>query len=248
MHGAQAGFGAGREPRVMSPEAVRSMLVSAGSLEGEDEARLSKARVFAVIGRRSLPSLIEATVVPAVLFYLCLVHIGPVVAMLAALAWSYGAVVRRLVMQTPVPGVLRLAVLGLTVRTLFGILSGTFVYFLQPVVTTVALAAVFLASLRFGRPMIGRMAEDFCPLAPEIARLPSIERLFTGLTALWAATHLFNASVTFALLMSVSTAHFVLLKTFVSLAITCTAIVLTVSLAIRTARAEDLVLARVRPR
>jgi hypothetical protein len=219
-----------------------SMLVDASGSHPR-ESGISRLRVLAVIGRRSLPSLIEATVFPAVLFYLCLVHIGPAVAMIAALSWSYGAVMRRLVFDGRVPAILFLATLGLTVRTVLGFASGTFVYFLQPVMTTLALAAVFLGSLCIGRPIIGKLAHDFCPLSPDIACRPSIKRLFGKLTLLWAGVHLLSAAATFTLLVSVSTPTFVLTKTLLSLGITCTAIVLTVSWAIQTARAENLVFA-----
>jgi hypothetical protein len=230
----QAGKAASSSPR--------SLLVAA-SADGPDVRPLSKLHVLAVIGRRSLPSLIEATLFPAVLFYVCLVHFGPGVAMIAALSWSYGAIARRVLSGKPVPAILKLAVLGLTVRTIFGVMSGTFIYFLQPVVTTLALSVAFLASLWIGRPIIGRLAHDFCPLSPEIASLPSIERLFAVLTVLWAGVHLVSAAATFALLVSVSTPTYVLLKTFVSLGITTSAIALTVSWAIRTARTENLVFA-----
>jgi intracellular septation protein A len=223
---------------------VCSMLVAATSTD-EPGGHLSKPRVLAVLGRRSLPSLLEATVIPAVIFYVFLVNVGPGAAMLAVLAWSYGAVVRRLVSGRRIPAILMLAVLGLTVRTIFGIMSGTFIYFLQPVVTTLALAAVFLGSLMFGRPIIGRLAGDFCPLSPEIANRPAVLRLFSGLTLLWAGVHLLTAATTFALLVSLPTESFVALKGVACLAITIGAIVLTVSWSIRTARAEDLVMARV---
>ena len=124
-------------------------------------------------------------------------------------------------------------------------MSGTFIYFLQPVVTTLALAVVFLGSLLFGRPIIGRLASDFCPLSPEIANRPAILRLFWGLTLLWAGVHVLTAAATFGLLVSLPTQTFVALKSLVCLAITVVAIVLTVSWSIRTARAEDLVMARV---
>ena len=218
------------------------MLVDA-TVDDRRASGLSKLRVLALLGRRSLPSLIEATVFPAVLFYLCLVHVGPGLAMIAALSWSYGAVVRRLVFDGRVPAILLLATLGLTVRTLLGFASGTFVYFLQPVMTTLVLAGVFLGSLCVGRPIIGRLAHDFCPLSPEIASRPPIKRLFGKLTLLWSAVHLLSAAATFTLLVSLSTPTFVLTKTIVSLGITCTAIALTVSWAIQTARAENLVLA-----
>jgi hypothetical protein len=223
----------------------RPMLIAAPTGERSPATQLSKLRVLEAVGRRSLPSLIEATVVPAVLFYVFFTTLGPTPAMLAVLTWSYGAVLRRLITGTGIPGILQLAVIGLTVRTIVGILSGTFMYFLQPVATTLALAIVFFASLTFGRPMIARMASDFCPLAPEIAARPGVVRLFSGLTLLWAIVHLLSAATTFTLLVSLPTPTFVAVKSLVSLAITISAIVLTVSWSIRTARAENLVFARV---
>ena len=225
--------------------ATRSLLVDATHPDAQVGRPLSKIRVLTVIGRRSLPSLAEATLVPAVLFYVCLVSFGSSIAMIVVLSWSYGAVFRRLVLHVRVPAILSLAVLGLTVRTLLGIMSGTFVYFLQPILTTLALAVAFLGSLWLGRPIIGRLAHDFCPLSADIASRPSIASLFNRLTILWAGVHLLSAAATFALLMSVSTPTFVLLKTVTSLAITFSAIVLTVSSAIRTAQTENLVFARV---
>ena len=45
---------------------------------------------------------------------------------------------------------------------------------------------------------VGRMAVDFCPIAPEVAARPGVVRLFTGLTALWAGVNLASAATTFA--------------------------------------------------
>jgi uncharacterized protein DUF3159 len=220
------------------------MLVAAGDTRLSSGRRLSRLHVLTIIGRRSLPSLVEATLFPAVLFYVCLVHFGDGVAMIAALSWSYGAVVRRLLFGRHVPAILTLAVLGLTVRTLLGLTTGTFVYFVQPIMTTLALAAAFLVSVCIGRPLIARLAHDFCPLSPEITSRSSIKQLFSRLTWLWAGVHLVSATATFLLLVSVSTPTFVLLKTALGLAITGGAIGLTVSWAIQTARKENLVFAR----
>jgi hypothetical protein len=236
MHGA---------PAVVADESERPMLVAAPLGDRPAGSALSKMRVLEAVGRRSLPSLIEATVVPAILFYVFFMTLGPTAAMLAVLSWSYGAVLRRLVSGHGVPGVLQLAVIGLTVRTIVGVLSGTFMYFLQPIATTVALAVVFFGSLAFGRPMIARMASDFCPLSPDIAGRPGVVRLFSGLTLLWAGVHLLSAATTFVLLVSLPTPTFVAVKSIVSLAITMSAIVATVSWSLRTARTENLVFARV---
>jgi hypothetical protein len=219
------------------------MLVAAPSLDAS-VTPLSNKRVLAVLGRQSLPSLAEATLIPSIIFYLCLVHIGAGAAMIAVLSWSYGAVLRRWVSGHRIPAILMLAVLGLTVRTVLGLMSGSFIYFIQPVITTLVLAAVFLGSLCCGRPIIGHLAHDFCPLSSDIAGRPAITRLFTGQTLLWAGVHLLTAATTFGLLVSVETATFVLLKSVVSLTITISAIVVTVSWSIRTARSEHLVMAR----
>lgn len=230
---------------VVVGEIEKPMLVAAPSGDRAAARSLSKLRVLEAVGRRSLPSLIEATVIPAILFYVFFTTIGPTPAMLSVLAWTYGAVLRRLVGGHGLPGVLQLAVIGLTVRTIVGIMSGTFMYFLQPIATTLALALVFFGSLLFGRPMIARMASDFCPLSPEIAGRPGVVRLFSGLTLLWAGVHLLSAATTFTMLVSLPTTTFVAVRSVVSLAITISAIVATVSWSIRTARAEDLVFARV---
>jgi len=221
------------------------MLVACSNRHDAPRSTISRWRVLRVVGRRSLPTLIEATVIPSVLFYVFLVRYGPPAAMLVALGWSYAAVLRRLSTGRDVPGLLQLGLAGLTVRTVVGLLSGTFMYFLQPIAATLVLAIVFLATLRFGRPMIARLASDFCPLHPEIAARPAVVRLFSGLTLLWAGVHLLSAGMTFTMLMTLPTAVFVPLKTAVSLAITFSAVVLTVTWAMRTARAENLTFAPV---
>ncbi len=224
----------------------RAMLVAGGSDDvSAGRTPISKLRVLRMVGRRSLPALIEATVIPSILLYVFFVTVGPAAGMCAALGWAYGSVLRRLLTRQSVPGVLQLAVAGLTVRTVVGLLSGTFMYFLQPVATTVVLALVFLASLRFGTPMIARMASDFCPLDSEVSCRPAVTRLFSGLTLMWAGVHLLSAGTTFAMLVSLPTTTFVALRSFVSLAITISAIVFTVSWAMRIARSENLVFARV---
>jgi hypothetical protein len=217
------------------------------SVVGDPEHHpLSKATVLAAVGRRSLPRLLEATIVPAVLFTLLVAFVNGAAAMVAALAWGFVAVMRRVVVGRPVPGILILATVGLTVRTLVGLLSGSmFAYFVQPVATTVALAALFFGSVLVGRPIITRLAHDFCPVTDEVADRPAVTQLFAGLTLLWAGVHLLTAATTFGMLVTMPVTVFVLVKTLTCLAITIAAIVLTVSWAIRIARREDLVLAPV---
>ncbi len=207
--------------------------------------KLAKGPILAAVARRGIPNLVEATIFPAVLFVVVLATIGTGVAMIAVLAWSYGAILRRLLRGRRVPAILLLATLGLTIRTLVGLASGsTFAYFVQPIATTVALAALFLGSVVVGRPVIGRLADDFCPISSEVAGRPAVLRLFTGLTVLWAGVHVLTAATTFGMLVSLSVPMFVTLKTIACFAITAAAIVVTVVWALNTARSEDLVFAR----
>jgi hypothetical protein len=185
---------------------------------------------------------VEATLVPTALFLAFGALWGPGAAMVAVLVWSFGAVARRLAYRQRVPALLGLATVGLLVRTVVGLASGsTFAYFVQPVATTVALAAVFAGSVVFGRPVIARLAHDFVPLGPDIVDRPAVAQLFAGLTLLWAGVHVLNAATTFGLLVSLPVPMFVALKSVASAAITVPAIAVTIVLALRTARSERLV-------
>ena len=138
-----------------------------------------------------VPYLIEATLIPTVLFYAFLIAMNLSWAFVAAMAWTYCAVARRLVSRRPIPALLMLACLGITVRTVVYLCSGsTFVYFMQPIVRTLATAGVFALSVLIGRPLIARFASDFCHLSPEVQGRPAIDRLFRRLTYLWAFINL----------------------------------------------------------
>jgi hypothetical protein len=199
----------------------------------------SKLNVFAAVVRRCGPHLIEATVVPAVLFYGCLMAVGLGAAYVAALGWSYAALGRRLLRHLPVPPILVLGVIGISVRTLVAVIShSSFVYFFQPVLGTVAMGCVFLLSVCIGRPLIGRLADEFWPITTEMAERPAIVRLFRRLTLLWAAVNLASAALTMSLLLSLPLGAFLAVKQVSGLAVTAGAVFLTVSLSLSTARRE----------
>lgn len=201
------------------------------------------------IARRTVPHLLEATIIPALLFYVVLVRAGAGAAMVVTSAWSYAALVRRLVRRERVPVILLLGLGGLTARTLVGVLSGSAaMYFVQPVLTTAVMAAVFLGSLAVRRPVVAAMALDFCPIGPEVTSRPGVRRLFRRLTALWAGVHVATGTATLALLVTLPLPSFVLAKTVVCLAITAAGVTATVAMALRTVRAEGLVLAGSAPR
>lgn len=214
--------------------------------EAELEPRaLHVPQVLGAVLRRGLPNLVEATLVPTVLFIVVVALTGPVAAMATVLVWGYGAIGRRLLFHQRIPALLVLATAGLTVRSVIGLASGsTFAYFVQPVATTVALAGIFAGSALLGRPVIARLAHDFVPLHPEVADRPAITHLFVGLTLLWAGVHLLTAATTFGMLVTLPVPLFVALKTVASMSISVAAIAITIVMALRTARREELVFAK----
>lgn len=221
---------------------------------GADENRVPDAAgpvelpSLGAIAGRALPNLLEATIAPAVLFYVMLVHVSAGAAMVATLAWSGGALARRLAGNQRVPSILVLSLLGLGIRTVVGLASGsTALYFVQPVLTATGMGIVFLGSLALGRPLVSSLAYDFCPLTDEVAGRPGVVQLFRRLTLLWAGVHLLTAAVTLGLLVSLPLATFVAVKTVACLAITGAGVAVTVCWSLRTVRCEGLSLAHGHP-
>jgi hypothetical protein len=209
------------------------------------ESRMSALPILGAVARRSFPNLLEASVIPSVLFYVSMVMVSVGVAMLAAACWSLVAVLRRMIRGKAIPAVLLLGVVGLTAKTTLALLSGsTALYFMQPIATTLVIAGVFLGSLLVGRPLVARLASDFCPLAPGVLARPAVARLLTRLTLLWAGVYVASAAMTTTLLATVPLTTFVATKTLVSLIITGTGVLVTIVCSLRTARLEGLVFGR----
>jgi intracellular septation protein A len=203
---------------------------------------LSRAAVFGSVVRRSGPHLLEASLIPTALFYACLVMAGLGTAYAAALVWLYASVGVRLARRRPIPPLLVLGVVGITVRTTVAVASGSsFFYFAQPVANSVVMTGVFLISIVVGRPMIEKLALEFWPLTPELLALPSVSRLLRGLTYLWAGVNLAIGATTLTLLVCLPLATYVAVKQLASLAITGTGIAITIDRSLRVARQEGYV-------
>ena len=73
------------------------------------------------------------------------------------------------------PGVLVIAALGLTARSVVALASGSsglFVYFLQPSLATALVGGAFLFSVPLGRPLAEKLAHDFVPMPPVVFQRP----------------------------------------------------------------------------
>ena len=202
------------------------------SLDVEPQAATSScphgAALVAVL-RRLAVSLVVAVGVPAVLLYAVLQLAGMTPAILAALAWAYGAIAWRRLTHRPLSGLLLLITTVLTIRTIFTLSTGnTFVYFLQPIISDGIIALVFLVSLASARPLVARLAADFYPMSPDLAAHPRVRRLFWRLTAMWGGVCVLKGAVGYGLLMSLSVANFVLVKSSAMIGLTALAVAVTV--------------------
>jgi hypothetical protein len=203
----------------------------------------TKRRVAQAVGRRLVPTLIEATLIPTVLFYSTLGTTRSLGwALVVIVGWSYSAVLRRLLSGRPVPALLFLASIGITVRTVVFLLSGNaFIYFAQPILGTVVTATVFGGSCALGRPLIARFAGDFCELSNDVRSRPAISLLFHRLTLLWAGVNLASAAVSITVLLTVPVTVFVGVRTIATWALIVTGLLVTVSASVRVARDEGIV-------
>jgi hypothetical protein len=182
------------------------------------------------LASHALPHLVEATIVPLVLFYGAMWSVGMRAALGVALAWNYGAVLRRVLTGRRVPGILVIGALTMTARTVIALASGSvFLYFLQPTLGTIAVAAAFLVSVPAGRPLAERLAADFCPLPEQLVQHPMTRTFFARISVLWAFVNLANATVTLWLLFSQSVSVYLVTTKLLSLMFTTTAIAVSVA-------------------
>jgi intracellular septation protein A len=202
--------------------------------------RTSRPPLKAVVARVAA-SVATAVIVPAVLFWATFVTFDIDTAVIVALAWMAGATCWRWATKRPVSGLLVLTLGIMTIRTGVMLATGnTFVYFVQPVGGDAIVAAIFLGSLWTARPIVARLAPDFYPIDPALAARPRVRKLFQRLTLLWGLVIVVKGSVTLWLLMTLSTANFVLIKSSAIITLTLLAAGTTVALSAIVGRREGL--------
>src|SRR3984957_15587108 len=205
---------------------------------GEHILRLPSVRA---IGRHASPALLESTIVPGALFFVVLLLDGFHGALIAALAWSFLALGRRLVRGHKVPAVLVLSVVLVSARTVVAYVTGSaFLYFIQPTASTFLVAVLFLVTAVARRPIIERLARDFCPLDPEMFARPFVRRFFLRLSMLWFVVLATQAGFVMWLLLASSVRTFVVERSLVSAVLTVGGIVLSTSWFVRVMRSAGL--------
>lgn len=155
--------------------------------------------------RHALPTIIEGTLVPVVVFWTAIHFLGPWTALGVGLAWVYLAIARRLVTHQRVPGVLLIAAVTATGRTVLAVSTHSLLlYFLQPSLGTAMMAVAFFVSVLAGRPLAARLAHDFCPFPDGWVDKRWVREFFLRISLLWAVVLLANAALTVWIALSQS--------------------------------------------
>lgn len=187
--------------------------------------------------RHALPSLIESTLGPGALFYIVLMTAGFQGALIAAVAWAYLAAFRRILRRERVSGMLMLSLVLVSMRTAVAFATGSaFVYFIQPTMGTFLVALVFLVTAVAGRPLVERLAHDFCPIDPDLLKRDFLRRFFLRVSFLWAVVLTTQAGFILLLLLRTSIRAFVIERTVVSTVLVVGGVVLSVLWFVRAMR------------
>ena len=193
--------------------------------------------------RRTAETVLEATLVPMALFYLFLGTVGVRWGMIAGLCWFYAAIIRRLMSGQRMSGLLIMAAVLLTARTAIAYATGSaFIYFLQPTLGTFLVAGLFLISVPLGRPLAERLAHDFCALPDSLMSNLRVKKFFLRISLLWAFTYLVNGSMMMYLLTQKSLSTYLMVRSFVSLSLSVTAISVSTLYFFRSMRNEGILL------
>lgn len=158
--------------------------------------------------------LLESTLVPLALFWVLFSHVGFDAGLIAALSWSGLAVGRRLVLRRPVPAILVISTLLLLARTVVGLFTGSaFLYFLQPTVQNFVFAAALLVTLGLDRPLLAKLADDFCAFPTSLTGHPQMKRFFRRVSLLWATVFIVNGVTTLVVLATQTVGNYLMVST-----------------------------------
>jgi hypothetical protein len=143
----------------------------------------------------------EAVAVPMALLAI-LVHFGGLrAALIGTLAWCYCNVALRWWKNRQLPGTMVLYVVMLTARAAIALAtSSAVVFFLQPVLGSVAVGLLFLGSAALGCPVTMRLARDFVTLPDDILDRRSVRRVFRHVALVFGVSRLIDAAMNFSML------------------------------------------------
>jgi intracellular septation protein A len=158
--------------------------------------------------------LLESTLIPLALFWILFTQSGFTAGVIGALGWSAFAIGRRAVKRERIPAILWLTTTLLVARTVVGLWTvSAFLYFLQPTVQNFVFAAALLITIGLDRPLLAKLADDFCPFPAALTGHPHMKRFFRRVSLLWAFVFLVNGGLTLAVLATQTVGNYLVVST-----------------------------------
>ncbi|GAA1874046.1 hypothetical protein [Asanoa iriomotensis] len=143
----------------------------------------------------------ETALVPTGILYLVMHTAGLLPALAAVIGWSVLTVTIRWIKGRHLPGTLLVCTGAMVARASVALaLSSALVYFVQPVIASVFMAALFLGSALLGRPITRRLARDFVALPLHLRHHAGLQKVFVQTAALWGLGRLVDAGMSIAFL------------------------------------------------
>jgi hypothetical protein len=177
------------------------------------------------IVRRAGTTVLLVSLLPMAVFYVSMAVAGVRTAVLVTVAWYYAGLLLQVMRRRPVLAAAMLGAGLLSIRAVIMFITGSaFLYFLQPVAGTIATATAIAMTSLAGRPILDRLAHEFCPFPAELSERLRRRGFFSYLSIVWSATYFVNALGTVWLLTSSSIKGFIVLKTVLSPLVTGVAI------------------------
>ncbi|HEV7203694.1 MAG TPA: hypothetical protein VGN18_03745 [Jatrophihabitans sp.] len=188
------------------------------------------------------------SLLPMAVFYATMARFGLRAAVLTTVGWYYAGLLAKIMRRKPVLAAAMLGAGLLSVRAVVTFLTGSaFLYFVQPVAGTVATATAFATTALAGRPILDRLAHEFCPFPAELSERLRADNFFGRISLVWAATYLVNAVGTLWLLTSASLTGFIVLKSVLGPVITVAAVLTSYLVFRRTTRRQGITVRWTRP-
>lgn len=195
------------------------------------------------IAKRAGTTVLTVSLVPMAIFYVSMSLFGLRTAVLTTVGWYYAGLLLKVVRRKPVLAAAMVGAGLLSIRTVITFLTGSaFIYFLQPVAGTVATATVFAATALAGRPILDRLAHEFCPFPANLSARLRSARFFSRLSVVWSMAYFINAAGTVWLLTNSSLTGFILLKSVLSPVLVIAAVVASYVVFRVTARRQNFII------
>jgi hypothetical protein len=159
-------------------------------------------------------SLSESLGIPVAAFAIAGWLAGRDAGLLAGLAATWITVVVRRLGGGPVPGLLAISAIVLSIQTAVVLATGNlWIFLLHFPLANLCLCILFARTARGPRPLCAQLAAEMISLRQPAAHHPGLHRFFQGATWLWAGVFLLLAASLTALLATEPTATFLLLCT-----------------------------------